>query len=134
MDHKTYEKLATMLENGKVRELDEVLQPYLTQGDHDARFLAAHYSIDRNETVEEIDDRKINEIQSLANQLHPRAMYVLAWCYRLGDGVEEDRNKFSNYLMASALLGYDLAISDIATELEGNLGLSKFSEKFDVPD
>ena len=118
MDHRTYLNLRALFEKGKLIELEKLLQPFLEKSDLDARFLKTHFTVDTNESDEEVDARQTQEMMDLSRLLYPKALYVMAWKYHHGDDVERNRSRFLLLLSLSALLGYKQASLDLSKEVE----------------
>jgi len=111
-------KLQNLLDTGELHALAEELKPYLAAGDLDARYLNCLFSIDPDESGEELDLRRIEELKALAMKWHRPALTDLAWAYRHGDGVERDKGKFLQLMTAAVLLGDDLAKRHVAEFIE----------------
>lgn len=130
MQEADYEELSALFQKGLLDELSEKLKPFLDAGDQDAIFLSAHFSLDVSESGDAMDARAKKVLESLAQDFHPRSLYVVAWHHFHGDdGFPRDRERFRNYLTAAALLGHTLAISDLAELLEQEMNWQGFLER-----
>ena len=128
-------KFQALFDKGELTTLAKELEPFLREGDLDARYLACGFSIDPNETNEAFDLRRIQKLRALASKWHRVSLVDLAWAYRHGDDVERDEQKFQNLMTAAALLGDQGASRILAEYLEfeiGETGLSSIVEQRNV--
>ena len=128
-------KFQALFDKGELKTLAKKLEPFLREGDLDARYLACSFSIDPDETGEALDLRRIQELEALASMWHRASLVDLAWAYRHGDDVERDEQKFQNLMTAAALLGDQGASRILAEYLEfeiGETGLSSIVEQRNV--
>jgi TPR repeat protein len=124
-------KFQALFEKGDLTTLAKGLEPFLKDGDLDARYLACGFSIDPNETGEAFDLRRLQELKALASEWHRASLVDLAWAYRHGDDVERDEQKFQNLMTAAALLGDQGAIRVLAELLEFELGENGLGQVLD---
>lgn len=125
----------SLFDEGELSKLAKGLEPFLREGDLDARYLACSFSIDPNETGEALDLRRIQELKVLASMWHRASLVDLAWAYRHGDDVERNEQKFQNLMTAAALLGDQSAVRVLAEYLEFELaetGLSSIVDQRNV--
>ena len=122
MDKADAIKFQSLLDKGDLTTLANELEPFLIEGDLDARYLSCGFSIDPNETGEAFDFRRIQELKALASKWHRASLIDLAWAYRHGDDVERDIQRFQNLMTAAALLGDQGAVRTLAEFLEFEIG------------
>lgn len=127
-------KFQSLFDKGDLAILAKELEPFLKEGDLDARYIASCFSIDPDETGDAFDLRRIQELEALSLKWHRASLIDLAWAYRHGDDVERDERKFQNLMTAAALLGDQGATRALAEFLEFELGQTGLSQILDMQD
>ncbi|MBI1493680.1 hypothetical protein [Halocynthiibacter styelae] len=118
MEEKDAARLQNLMNKGELHVLAEELKPFLAEGDLDARYLNCLFSIDPDESGDDLDSRKITELKMLALKWHRPSLLDLAWAYRYGDDVERDSGKFLQLMTAAAFLGDEQAKRHVAEFIE----------------
>lgn len=132
MIHSEKEYFNKLFEDGALEQLEIELARFIEQGDLDARYLAASFSVDQSESNAKFDERRINELHALSIHWHIPSLIDLAYAYKNGDDVEANKNKYMALMQAAALLGDSHAKQVVADEIELELNLSGLREKLDI--
>jgi hypothetical protein len=133
MEEKDYQELHALFDAGRLKLLASKLEPFLSAGDSDARFLDAHFELNSEKTDDEIQKRRKDTLDDLVGSYHSRSMFVSAWHHYHGDdGFNRDLLRFRSLLIGAALLGHKLAIHDVAEQLEIDMGWSGFRKRLGV--
>jgi TPR repeat protein len=107
MNKETLKIAYKLCDEGSVRELYELIKPFIEKEDPYAlNFLSSFSLCEWNETDEAFDERSTKLKIKAAEGGVVEAMYQVAVCYFNGEGVPKDFDKAQMYMQEAALNGH----------------------------
>lgn len=97
------------INEGHLRKARDILAPLAKQSNAEALFLYSSFSISKDETEAEFEERSIEMLGKAVELGHARAAYALGVRYDFGDGVVCDKNRAALLFKQSAESGYPKA-------------------------
>lgn len=114
------------ISDGRLSEAKDILAPLAEQSNAEALFLYSSFSISKDETEAEFEERSIEMLCKAVELGHARAAYALAVRYDFGDGVDCDKNRAALLFKQSAESGYPKAKLSYGLDLiYGSNGVSQ---------
>lgn len=107
MENDVKQKAETLLDNGEVEALYELLSPYLEQNDPYAQFLYSSFSLETSgETDEAFEARSMTLLESASEGGIAEASYRLGVMSLYGDAVNDSAKSASDYFERAIAQGH----------------------------
>mgnify|MGYP000076205322 CR=1 FL=1 len=117
MKKKLRGKIQKLWEAGKFKKVQKELSQPLKDGDLEARYLRAHFSLGEI-SEEEQSANLIAELKDLSRLGYLDAVRELAWCFRHGDDVQKDEEIFALLIGFAASEGHEKSKEDLDNQVE----------------